>query len=46
VRRANFYGITERNVTHYGMTIEDNVAQTPPASRRAATTPWRGDRAA
>jgi xanthine dehydrogenase large subunit len=25
VRRANFYGTTERNVTHYGQTIEDNV---------------------
>ncbi|MBM3358706.1 MAG: xanthine dehydrogenase molybdopterin binding subunit [Betaproteobacteria bacterium] len=25
VRRANFYGVTERNVTHYGMTIEDNI---------------------
>jgi xanthine dehydrogenase large subunit len=25
VRRVNFYGETDRNVTHYGMTIEDNV---------------------
>ncbi len=25
VRRANFYGIGERNVTHYGQVIEDNV---------------------
>jgi xanthine dehydrogenase large subunit len=25
VRRANFYGITERNVTPYGMTVEDNI---------------------
>ncbi|MEP7067962.1 MAG: xanthine dehydrogenase molybdopterin binding subunit [Usitatibacter sp.] len=25
VRRLNFYGVAERNVTHYGMTIEDNV---------------------
>ena len=25
VRRANFYGTADRNVTHYGMTIEDNV---------------------
>jgi xanthine dehydrogenase large subunit len=25
VRRANFYGDTERNVTPYGMTVEDNV---------------------
>ncbi len=25
VRRRNFYGTAERNVTHYGMTIEDNI---------------------
>lgn len=25
VRRRNFYGQNERNTTHYGMTIEDNV---------------------
>ena len=25
VRRLNFYGVSERNVTHYGMTVEDNV---------------------
>ena len=25
VRRVNFYGVCERNVTHYGMTVEDNV---------------------
>jgi xanthine dehydrogenase large subunit len=25
VRRANFYGQNERNQTHYGMTVEDNV---------------------
>ncbi|MCW7537932.1 xanthine dehydrogenase molybdopterin binding subunit [Aquabacterium sp. A7-Y] len=25
VRRANFYGVDERNVTPYGQTIEDNV---------------------
>jgi xanthine dehydrogenase large subunit len=25
VRRINFYGVTERNVTPYGMTVEDNV---------------------
>jgi xanthine dehydrogenase large subunit len=25
VRRANFYGIDSRNVTHYGQTIEDNI---------------------
>jgi xanthine dehydrogenase large subunit len=25
VRRANFYGVDSRNVTHYGQVIEDNV---------------------
>jgi xanthine dehydrogenase large subunit len=25
VRKANFYGITERNVTHYQMPVEDNI---------------------
>jgi len=25
VRRANLYGTTERNTTHYGMTVEDNL---------------------
>jgi xanthine dehydrogenase large subunit len=25
VRRRNFYGIDERNVTHYRMTVEDNI---------------------
>jgi xanthine dehydrogenase large subunit len=25
VRRANFYGVEERNVTHYGQPVEDNV---------------------
>ena len=27
VRRRNLYGIDERNVTHYGMTVEDNILQ-------------------
>jgi xanthine dehydrogenase large subunit len=26
VRRTNFYGLEERNVTPYGMTVEDNIA--------------------
>jgi len=26
VRKANLYGTTERNVTPYGMTVEDNIA--------------------
>jgi xanthine dehydrogenase large subunit len=25
VRRANFYGVDRRNVTHYGQTVEDNI---------------------
>ncbi len=25
IRRTNLYGIEERNVTHYGMTVEDNI---------------------
>jgi xanthine dehydrogenase large subunit len=25
VRRVNFYGIHDRNVTHYGQTVEDNI---------------------
>jgi xanthine dehydrogenase large subunit len=25
VRRANFYGLDERNVTHYGQVVDDNV---------------------
>ena len=25
VRRRNLYGVGERNVTHYGMTVEDNI---------------------
>jgi xanthine dehydrogenase large subunit len=25
VRRANFYGTTERNVTHYGQVVQDNI---------------------
>ena len=48
VRRANLYGTTERNVTPYGMTIEDNVA--PEHHRRAgealATTARGGRRSA
>jgi xanthine dehydrogenase large subunit len=36
VRRANFYGTTERNVTPFGMTVEDNIA--PALVERLATT--------
>lgn len=28
VRRANFYGVETRNVTHYGQQVEDNVIRT------------------
>ena len=27
VRRANFYGVAERNVTPYGQTVEDNILE-------------------
>jgi xanthine dehydrogenase large subunit len=27
VRQRNLYGTTTRNVTHYGMTVEDNIAE-------------------
>ena len=28
VRRRNFYGIDDRNVTHYGQTVEHNLIHT------------------
>jgi xanthine dehydrogenase large subunit len=40
VREANFYGAEERNVTPYGMTIEDNVAPALVA-RLAQTSRYR-----
>jgi xanthine dehydrogenase large subunit len=49
VRRANFYGMGERNVTHYGQVVEDNVlplvsAQLEDSSayreRRRAVAEW------
>ncbi len=45
VRRANFYGTTDRNVTPFGMTVEDNIA---PALVEAlvATSRYRERRAA
>ncbi len=36
VRRANFYGTSERNVTPFGMTVEDNIA--PALVERLAQT--------
>ncbi len=45
VRRANFYGSTDRNVTPFGMTVEDNIA---PAlvEALAASSRYRERRAA
>lgn len=49
VRRANFYGVETRNVTHYGQQIEDNVIHTivdklessgAYAQRREAVAAW------
>jgi xanthine dehydrogenase large subunit len=49
VRRRNFYGIHDRNVTHYGQTVEHNLIHTIVASlaassqydqRRAAIAGW------
>jgi xanthine dehydrogenase large subunit len=37
VRRRNFYGTTDRNVTHYGQIVEDNVLA-PLVDRLAATS--------
>jgi xanthine dehydrogenase large subunit len=37
VRRANFYGVESRNVTHYGQRIEDNVLH-PIVDRLAGTS--------
>ncbi len=45
VRRANFYGVGERNVTHYGMTIEDNVLARI-ADELEASSGYRGRREA
>ena len=49
VRRTNFYGVTHRNVTHYGQTIEDNIihdivdqleTESAYRDRRAAIAKW------
>ncbi|MBC5781609.1 xanthine dehydrogenase molybdopterin binding subunit [Ramlibacter sp. USB13] len=40
VRRANFYGIEERNVTHYQMTVEDNILD-PLVARLEETAEYR-----
>jgi len=54
VRRANLYGIDERNVTHYGQQIEDNVLpalvtqlaeEGAYAQRRRAVSSWNATNA-
>jgi len=44
VRLRNLYGITERNVTHYQMKVEDNILQ-PLMSQLAQTARYRERRA-
>jgi xanthine dehydrogenase large subunit len=39
VRRRNLYGVTARNVTHYGMTVEDNILE-PLLSKLALTADY------
>jgi xanthine dehydrogenase large subunit len=43
VRRRNFYGRTERNVTPYGMTVEDNILEhvTGTLARCVDLAAWR-----
>jgi xanthine dehydrogenase large subunit len=43
VRKANLYGTTERNVTPFGMTIEDNIAP-PLIDRLERTSNYRARR--
>jgi xanthine dehydrogenase large subunit len=45
VRKANLYGVDERNVTHYDMTIEDNILD-PLISRLEETSAYRARREA
>jgi xanthine dehydrogenase large subunit len=40
VRRRNLYGLTERNVTHYQMTVEDNILD-PLLSKLEQTSQYR-----
>jgi len=44
VRLRNLYGVSERNVTHYQMTVEDNILQ-PLLARLEATSDYRCRRA-
>ena len=43
VRRANFYGTTDRNVTPYGMVVEDNIIHRI-ADELEASSDYRGRR--
>ncbi len=40
VRKRNLYGVTERNVTHYQMTVEDNILE-PLLSKLELTAHYR-----
>ena len=40
VRLRNLYGVTERNVTHYQMTVEDNILE-PLLTKLAQTSDYR-----
>jgi xanthine dehydrogenase large subunit len=44
VRKVNLYGTTERNVTHYEMTVEDNILD-PLITRLEQTSQYRARRA-
>lgn len=44
VRQKNFYGITERNVTHYQMPVEDNILH-PLVEQLACSSNYRERRA-
>ncbi len=44
VRRANFYGVDERNVTPYGQTVVDNILE-PLVGELAATSQYAARRA-
>jgi xanthine dehydrogenase large subunit len=44
VRKANFYGLAERNVTHYQMTVEDNILE-PLVAQLEQSAQYRARRA-
>ena len=45
VRRRNLYGTTDRNTTHYGMTVEDNILE-PLLSKLELTSKYHARRVA